>query len=36
MPIATPDVYSEMIDRAKEKGFAYPACLLYTSPSPRD
>ena len=25
MPIATPDVYNEMLDRAKERGFAYPA-----------
>ena len=40
MPIATPEVYADMIRRAKEGGFAYPAinctCLLYTSPSPRD
>ncbi|GAA1630283.1 MULTISPECIES: class II fructose-bisphosphate aldolase [Brevibacterium] len=25
MPIASPDVYAEMIDRAKAQGFAYPA-----------
>ncbi|MGO1876589.1 MAG: class II fructose-bisphosphate aldolase [Brevibacterium yomogidense] len=25
MPIATPEVYSELIDRAKANGFAYPA-----------
>ena len=25
MPIATPEVYNAMFDRAKEKGFAYPA-----------
>ena len=25
MPIATPEVYAEMIDRAKKGGFAYPA-----------
>ena len=25
MPIATPEVYAEMLDRAKEGGFAYPA-----------
>ncbi len=25
MPIASPEVYAEMIDRAKSKGFAYPA-----------
>ena len=44
MPIATPEVYGEMIDRAKEKGFAYPAinvtssqtCLLYTSDAADD
>ena len=25
MPIATPEVYAELVDRAKEGGFAYPA-----------
>src|SRR5215211_8974963 len=25
MPIATPEVYADMINRAKEGGFAYPA-----------
>ena len=25
MPIASPEVYAEMIDRAKSQGFAYPA-----------
>ena len=25
MPIATPEVYNEMLDRAKEGGFAFPA-----------
>ncbi len=25
MPIATPEIYAEMLDRAKEHGFAYPA-----------
>ena len=25
MPIATPEVYAQMLDRAKEHGFAYPA-----------
>src|ERR1022692_1491169 len=25
MPIATPEVYAHMLDRAKEHGFAYPA-----------
>ena len=31
MPIATPEVYGEMIDRAKEKGFAYPAINVTSS-----
>ncbi|MDN5571193.1 MAG: class II fructose-bisphosphate aldolase [Propionibacteriaceae bacterium] len=31
MPIATPEVYAEMIDRAKEKGFAYPAINITSS-----
>ena len=25
MPIATPEIYSEMIDRAKAGGFAFPS-----------
>ena len=25
MPIATPEVYAQMFDRAKAEGFAYPA-----------
>src|SRR5258708_6954753 len=25
MPIATPEIYAQMLDRAKQKGFAYPA-----------
>src|SRR5882724_9436436 len=25
MPIATPEVYAQMLDRAKQRGFAYPA-----------
>ena len=25
MPIATPEVYADMLDRAKAGGFAYPA-----------
>ena len=25
MPIATPEIYNEMLDRAKKEGFAYPA-----------
>ena len=24
MPIATPEVYAQMLDRAKQQGFAYP------------
>lgn len=31
MPIATPEVYSEMLDRAKAKGFAYPAINVTSS-----
>ncbi|HTE67172.1 MAG TPA: class II fructose-bisphosphate aldolase, partial [Actinomycetes bacterium] len=31
MPIATPDVYSEMLDRAKQRGFAYPAINVTSS-----
>jgi fructose-bisphosphate aldolase class II len=31
MPIATPDVYAEMLDRAKSKGFAYPAINVTSS-----
>lgn len=31
MGIATPEVYEEMIDRAKEKGFAYPAINITSS-----
>ena len=31
MPIATPDVYAEMIDRAKSQGFAYPAINVTSS-----
>jgi fructose-bisphosphate aldolase class II len=31
MPIATPDVYAEMLDRAKAGGFAYPAINVSSS-----
>ncbi|KQY57031.1 MULTISPECIES: class II fructose-bisphosphate aldolase [unclassified Nocardioides] len=31
MPIATPEVYAEMIDRAKADGFAYPAINVSSS-----
>lgn len=31
MPIATPDEYAAMIDRAKERGFAYPAINVTSS-----
>jgi fructose-bisphosphate aldolase class II len=31
MPIATPDVYAEMLDRAKSRGFAYPAINVTSS-----
>ena len=31
MPIATPEVYAEMLDRAKARGFAYPAINVSSS-----
>src|SRR5450432_3875327 len=31
MPIATPEVYAQMLDRAKEQGFAYPAVNVSSS-----
>jgi len=31
MPIATPEVYNEMLDRAKASGFAYPAINITSS-----
>jgi fructose-bisphosphate aldolase class II len=31
MPIATPDVYGQMLDRAKQGGFAYPAINVTSS-----
>src|SRR5437868_12977606 len=31
MPIATPEVYAEMLDRAKAGGFAYPAINVSSS-----
>ncbi|HYT25146.1 MAG TPA: class II fructose-bisphosphate aldolase, partial [Actinomycetota bacterium] len=31
MPIATPDVYAEMLDRAKAREFAYPAVNVTSS-----
>jgi fructose-bisphosphate aldolase class II len=31
MPIATPDVYANMLDRAKENGFAYPSINVTSS-----
>ncbi len=31
MPIATPEVYAEMIERAKKEGFAYPAINVSSS-----
>ena len=31
MPIATPEVYAEMLDAAKEKGFAFPAINVSSS-----
>src|SRR5579875_1984608 len=31
MPIATPDAYADMLDRAKQQGFAYPAINVTSS-----
>src|SRR5579875_120538 len=31
MPIATPEIYAQMLDRAKERGFAYPAINVTSS-----
>jgi len=31
MPIATPEVYAQMLDRAKERGFAFPAINVTSS-----
>src|SRR5258708_27739275 len=31
MPIATPEVYAQMLDRAKEHGFAYPSINVTSS-----
>lgn len=31
MPIATPEIYAQMLDRAKEHGFAYPAINITSS-----
>src|SRR6201995_2337544 len=31
MPIATPEVYAQMLDRAKQRGFAYPAINVTSS-----
>ena len=31
MPIASPEVYAEMLDRARQKGFAYPAINVTSS-----
>ncbi|HXZ74949.1 MAG TPA: class II fructose-bisphosphate aldolase, partial [Streptosporangiaceae bacterium] len=31
MPIATPEVYAQMLDRGKEHGFAYPAINVTSS-----
>jgi fructose-bisphosphate aldolase, class II len=33
MPIATPEIYAQMLDRAKEQGFAYPAINVSSSQS---
>ncbi|HOT34102.1 MAG TPA: class II fructose-bisphosphate aldolase, partial [Rhodoglobus sp.] len=31
MPVATPDQYAEMLDKAKSRGFAYPAINVSSS-----
>jgi fructose-bisphosphate aldolase, class II len=31
MPIATPEIYAQMLDRAKERGFAYPSINVTSS-----
>ncbi len=31
MPIATPEIYAQMLDRAKERGYAYPAVNVTSS-----
>src|ERR1700749_2695906 len=31
MPIATPEIYAQMLDRAKQRGFAYPAVNVTSS-----
>src|ERR687884_2067020 len=31
MPIATPEIYAEMLDRARDGGFAYPAINVTSS-----
>src|SRR5258708_12392335 len=31
MPVATPEVYAQMLDRAKEHGFAFPAINVTSS-----
>ena len=31
MPIATPEIYAQMLDTAKEKGFAFPAINVSSS-----
>ena len=31
MPIATPEIYAQMLDRAKQQGFAYPAVNVTSS-----
>ena len=31
MPIATPEVYAQMLDTAKQRGFAYPSINVTSS-----
>ena len=35
MPVASPEQYLEMLDRAKTQGFAYPAINVSSSQMPR-
>ena len=32
MPIATPEIYAQMLDTAKQRGFAFPAINVHLKP----
>ena len=32
MPIATPEIYAQMLDTAKQRGFAFPAINVHLEP----